>query len=127
MRGTSGTDGKMETEGDREGWLEMNGTDDTNGSFETVGNADGVCRKRRLSRWGIVIRNGKTVGVAVGTNDWVGTQGLLWGAFGDLACPSAPYSELNSPKPSYWACRWVFPLDRGSASRKGCWRHSAGS
>ena len=50
MRGTSGTDGKMETEGDREGWLEMNGTDDTNGSFETVGNADGLCRKRRLSR-----------------------------------------------------------------------------
>ena len=73
MRGTSGTDGKMETEGDRAGWLEMNGTDDTNGSFETVGNADGVCRKRRLSRWGIVIRNGKTVGVAVGTNDRVGT------------------------------------------------------
>ena len=79
MRGTSGTDGKMETEGDREGWLEMNGTDDTNGSFETVGNADRLCRKRRLSRWGIVIRNGKTVGVAVGTNDWVGTQGPLWG------------------------------------------------
>ena len=50
MRGTSGMDGKMETEGDREGWLEMNGTDDTNGSFETVGNADGLCRKRRLSR-----------------------------------------------------------------------------
>ena len=31
--GTSDTDGKMEAEGDREGWLEMNGTDDTNGSY----------------------------------------------------------------------------------------------
>ena len=31
-----GTDGKMETEGDREGWLEMNGTDDTNGSIRFV-------------------------------------------------------------------------------------------
>ena len=26
-----------------------------------------------------MIRNSETVGVAVGTNDWVGTQGPLWG------------------------------------------------
>ena len=52
---------------------------------------------RRLSRWGIVIRNGKTVGVAVGTNDWVGTQGPLWGrVMGPSVGESQRFCEQSS-------------------------------